>query len=194
MFWILSILVAFALFFTFAKKPSNKNADVRFTIQRDRLNTLLPAEQRNFANECRNAALDGYRKGFDFAKSDGKSLDFCHEVGILEAARFVLDPNESRHIDKITKALQMETVPFNKIEPDLGKRAFIEYLVWKFFPDLANLEPVQEVMRQFVDNIYNICPDHKSENAFRYDAIYSKKYDWQHFALAAVNERTGAVK
>ena len=195
MIWGLLIFAVVALFLVFAKIRSKNDADVKIFIQRDHLNSLTPEEQQKLANDCRNAAFEGYKQGFEFANSAGKSLDFCHQVGILEAARCVLvNAKENRENDKITRALQMETAPFNKIEADLSRRAFTEYLVWKFFPEQANVSPIQEVMRQFVNNIYDKNPDSVSGNAFRYDAIYSKKYDWQRFALAAANERAREVK
>ena len=149
-------------------------------------------EQIKLAIECRGAALEGYYRGFESAKSGDKNDYFCHQVGILEAARSVLVPNkENRDNDQITRALQMETVPFNKPDAELAQRAFVEYLVWRFFPDQADVTPIQEVMRQFVGEIYETDVGDSDDKNFRYEALYSNKYDWQEFAVAAAKERIG---
>jgi hypothetical protein len=161
---------------------------MRLDDQKAHLRGLPPEEQRQLAAECREMVLEGYDEGFGKAKAAGKTVEFSHQVGVLEAAQRVL-ANHSRQNNEVTRGLQLETVPFNKAEAALGRLAIAEYLVWKFFPDLADLNPLTKVIRVFVNEIYS---EHSgSDDGFRYEAIYSNKHDWQKLAVLEAKARVG---
>ena len=76
----------------------------------------------------------------------------------------------------------METVPFNNLDPGLGRAAVAEYLVWKFFPERAEMRPLNEALAEFVKGVLEKAKTNNDDQLV-YEMIYSEKYDWQRLAV-----------
>ena len=156
--------------------PRNSGLDI--SDQKHRASTLSPDAQIELANECRRQAHDGYAAGFDLAAQTGKDSEFCHESGVFGSVRSVLglnDPNLANA--SLVKSLQMETVPFNRIDPDLGKAAVAEYLVFKFLPEQADMHTIERAMAEFAVRFEG--GDVEGDDGFFFNLASGNDYDWQ---------------
>lgn len=78
--------------------------------------------------------------------------------------------------DADSRELQMESVPFNKIDPAEGRSAIAEYCVWKFFPQQADENAFTPALRRFRSELHS--SEGPSDDLI-YSMLYSMKYDWQ---------------
>ena len=84
----------------------------------------------------------------------------------------------------------MEGGPFNVLDPAVGKAAVTEYLVWKYFPEEADVALINDAVRSFVKEWLSLSPSVDDPQAALQDAVYSGKYAWQEFVVEA-RRRTG---
>lgn len=149
---------------------------------------LLPAEQQEaMAEEIRTLARTGYDRLSNAAPQSGKSPQVANEAGALDAAFCVLaNSNLERQNASVRQAMQLETVPFNMLEPSLGREAMTEYLVWKFFPERAEMAPLRTAMNIFVKKVVDDAPNEAEADDHIYRMIYSSKFDWQILAIEAM--------
>jgi hypothetical protein len=140
------------------------------------------------ANECRLQAREGYAAGFDLARAAGKNLEFCHESGVFGAVRSVLglgDPNLSSV--PLVKSLQMEAVPFNRLDLEIGKAGVSEYLAYKFFPDQADMIIIERAMAQFADKLQ--ASDPEGGATLVSELSFGTEYEWQPILARVVKSK-----
>jgi hypothetical protein len=187
---IVGVVGALAVAYTLRRKPSTA---VKFDIsdQKSRAQLLSDDEQEDLAQEARRLALAGYDRLSEAARVRGKSESFSHEAGVLDAAFCVLaNDDAARRNEDVRRAMQMETIPFNKLEPELGRVAVAEYLVWKFFPNKADTKKLRVAIREFVDDFF--ATDAVDDDRFVFEMIYANRYDWQKLAAEEAKNRLKA--
>lgn len=135
------------------------------------------------ALDLRSKAIKAFDRGCEFGKSKGKDEEFCYKLGIMESLYSIL-ADDMRGDAATRMEIQMETVPFNLLPPEIGKSAVIEYLVWKIFPsneDASSLRDALMLSRSKI--IGNIESDHSLSGDGKTQALFEMiskgKYDWQ---------------
>lgn len=175
MIWVVAIVIAVALFFLLRSQSSSPS--MRHTVRNPHSRSApLPAEeQAGLASQVRETASENYGKIAAAARSAGKDEAFAHQVGVLQALTAVVSPGRQpmrmEHSD-----VQMETAPFNKLDPVEGRAAIIEYCVWKVFPDCAVEEAFAPALLRFRDKIQG---DDQATDDEVFASLYNEKYDWQ---------------
>lgn len=134
-------------------------------------------------DELRVAALEAYDRGSAVAKEAGKEAGFCHQVGVLEAVSAILGGGVQDD-DRFTMMLQMETVPFNQLPPEVGRIAVAEYLVWKLFPQSADVEVLRGPLANFRAKVFADAEAEEDQDGIIYEMLYSDRNDWQRLALS----------
>lgn len=147
-------------------------------------------EAESLSADIRELASTGYERASKKALDDGKSARFAHECGILDAGFCVLaNKNELRANDTVRQNLQMELVPFNILTSDFGKQAVREFLVWKFFPNQAAMDILDQAFDEFVEQfLVGGDTDPPTDQEVR-QFIFSGLYGWQSLAQQAMARR-----
>jgi hypothetical protein len=183
--WIAGAGVVISMFFLFSKSR-NRSPN---TIAPNLVDNLSSEEKNQFASDVRAMAIEGYERASKFALDDGKTAQFAYEVGILDAVYCVLaNDNAARRNDAVRANMQMETVPFNRLDHDLGKQAVVEYLIWKFLPFHSDIKILNEAFAKFIKIVIENSKTDENPNEVIQGLIYSGRYDWQQLAQAAMNE------
>ncbi|MEP6784894.1 MAG: hypothetical protein ABI898_04040 [Sphingomonadales bacterium] len=187
MIWLLSTVAVIFVVLMFRPKK-RKMPSMRFDEQKARARQFPADQQRQLAEECRQNVLWGYDERYQQVKSLNRTDDVAHQTALLAAAQLVLANLDHKNPEH-TKALQMETAPFANVDHALGKSALAEYLVWKFFPNLANVEVVQEAVSSFLSKLEK---DEHAHDRLLPTLVFSNEYDWQQFALNKISSRLGS--
>lgn len=98
-------------------------------------------------------AYDEIRKG---AKEKGLSDEDCNQVANIKVLLFRYDAYpeiKSLPLDEKTKVAQWEASPFNILPQRPGKIALIEYMVWKEYPDKADMKVVTATINNLVSHL-----------------------------------------
>jgi hypothetical protein len=189
MFWLIAgVFVAAALFFMSRWRGSGSSTVRPQTVSAQNRAKLLPDDEKTaLSAEIRNLATEQYDMAYATAINTGKNENFAHQVGVLRAVTSVVSMGQA--VDSLAeKELQMETVPFNNTPSNDGKRAIVEYLVWKFFPDKSDENAFKPVLTMFRDKLQN---DAKSEpENFLFEMLYCAKYDWQRYIISPPIEKS----
>ena len=83
----------------------------------------------------------------------------------------------------------MELVPFNVLNIDFGKRAVTEFLVWKLFPNQADMDILDQAFDEFVEHfLVGGDTDPPTDQEIR-QFIFSGRYGWQPLAQQAMARR-----
>lgn len=183
MLWIVGILLVVGVIVGLAAKGSNKPPTLKQSSRdaRERGRFLPLAEQQSLAEIARSRARERYDFASDEAFKAGKDASFAHQVGVFGAVAAVL--NEGSNGDRETERwLQMETIPFNLLDPQEGRAAVTEYLIWKFFPDLADKELLSKAIGAFKAKLVKDAETEPDGDAFIFNMLYSARYDWQRYA------------
>ena len=158
MAWVLAGAAVVALTWLFvraSKKPAFYKSGQEFNEfvadKRNRGKLLSDEERKEMVGETRRMAFAGYDRLFAGALAAGKSQSFALQAGVLDAA-FCVFANDDvmRKNDDVRMIMQCETVPFNVSHQQDGRSAIAEYLIWKIFPDNADLSKVMPVIDEFV--------------------------------------------
>jgi hypothetical protein len=183
--WIAGIGGLLALFVFFNRSNKSKVS----AAAHNPADSLSFEDKDQFASDIRAMANEGYERASKIALADGKSAQFACEVGVLDAVYCVLaNDNAARRDEAVRKNMQMETVPFNRLDSDLARKAVVEYLVWKFLPFHSDIGTLNEAFSKFVKIVIaNSASDKNPDEVIR-RLIYSGRYDWQQLAQAAMNE------
>ena len=149
---------------------------------RQEANQMEPSRKAEMARELRR--LVDLHYDHLKAEADAKGLEprLAHELAMFRAASVILI-GEQIPPKELEKDIQLETIPFNRPTPSAGKEGFKEYLVWKLFPSIANLDVLSNCLRLYKESIFERSENEKDPDHFIYMMIYSEKYDWQRFIL-----------
>ncbi|MGV3510934.1 MAG: hypothetical protein ACO1OX_02910 [Novosphingobium sp.] len=182
MIWVVSIGIAILVFSLFLRSKSAPNfqpTEIRSQVRDARARgEALPVEKRReMAGEIREGALRNYDRNFQIAKDHGKDESFAHQNGVLSAVKAIIAPNgtSSRHAEQ---ELMGEGVPFNKVDPIVGRVAIAEYLVWKFFPDEADETLFSGSLLRYREEIIEAADAEDDADHFTMVMLYSMKFDW----------------
>lgn len=185
MAWLIGIGFVALIIFFLAKVGSNLAPTVRQQTRsaQERAKLLPQSERERLSSEARELALEQYEMASAKAKEAGKDDAFAHQVGVLRAVSAVIVMGE-RVDPQREMELQMETVPFNKLPPEEGKRAVAEYLVYKFFPDQADEAVFAPALSSFKREILAEAEKDEDPDGLLFEMIYSAKLDWQRYLAA----------
>jgi hypothetical protein len=72
--------------------------------------------------------------------------------------RLQSEPGAPEISEELINTLNFETIPFNSLQPEEGKDAICEYIVWREYPSLANVSLIQNAIdllkeRGFIDDV-----------------------------------------
>ena len=192
MIWVLVGATIAAIIFFMVRNKSVTDTLPNVRLRQQEAASLPELQKVSLASNVRELALTGYDRGRGKAKAEGKADRFAHEVGILDALYCVLaNTNDARADPRVRVAMQMESVPFNNLEPQLGREAVAEYLVWKFFPDWADEEALSKAMREFIKVFFERVESESDPDGAIQQMIYSTNYDWQTLAAREAREVPG---
>lgn len=179
MFWIVIVAVVVIVAIVLPKlSGGRKTLRAETRDARARAAGLPRTEQINVADDIRATAADNYDRISAAADGAGKGQAFAHQVGVLQALQAVTAPGRQLS-DSEHRALQVEAVPFNRLEPQTGRNAVIEYLVWKFFPEDADQSAFAPPLIAFRDQVYRDAEEEDDADDFTFKMLLSMKYDWQ---------------
>lgn len=122
--------------------------------------TELHLTQLN-ATTLRNSARNAYDEGWKMAKqkwNDDERKCHQHALTTVLLRRLQAESGAPAISEELMNALNFETIPFNALQPEQGKDAICEYIVWRENPSLANigiiLHAVNTLKKQgFVDKV-----------------------------------------
>lgn len=187
---LVAIFIVAALLFFRRKSSANNTSQLDFSEQQAKTEKMPREEQLALADDIRALAFAGYDRLSSGALEDGRDESFANEVGVLDAAMCVLaNENSQRQNSDIRAAVQMEALPFNAVDPFLGRAGIAEYLVWKFFPHAADMNVLEQAIARFVDTVFDKADKDAGGSDHIFKLIYSDRYDWQKLAVAEVKKR-----
>lgn len=175
--WVVVFVIVVAVMFFFRpKKPAPAASTLRQTTHdaKIRMANLLVDEQAHSASQIRKTAAENYDKIRAAAIASGKDEAFAHQVGVQQALTAVSSPGR-QPVGTDHMNLQMETAPFNKLDPIKGRAAIIEYCVWKFFPGQADEGAFASALCRFRDKVLEDATD----DGEVFSLLYNMKHDWQ---------------
>lgn len=192
MIWFaIAVVLAAITFFVLRNRPA-ATALSRAEQLKEQAKALPSSEQEKLAIEMRELAFAGYDRASGKARKEGRSDVFAHEVGVMDAVYCVLaNEDAARRNEALRPLLQMEGVPFNRLPSDLGRAGVAEYLVWKFFPDRADLATLNRAMVQFTRTVIDAAEREPEPDETIRRMIYSHKYDWQALAIPHAHMASG---
>lgn len=185
MAWLIGIAVVALILFLLAKGRSNTAPTIRqHTRSMQERSKILPEDEKaKLSYEARELALEQYEMASAKAKEAGKDDAFAHQVGVLRVVSAVIVMGERVGAQREME-LQMETVPFNRLPPEVGKRAVVEYLVYKFFPDQADETVFAPALLSFKREILAEAENDEDPDGLVFNMIHSGKCDWQRYLAA----------
>lgn len=179
MIWLgLIVAIGIASLLIFSKVGGRKTVRTEVRDARARAADLPEEERTKLANEIRMSAHSNYDRIFTAAIDAGKDVSFAHQVGVLQAINAIVAPGRALSNTE-HKKIQAESAPFNRLKPTDGCAAVTEYLVWKFFPALADQEAFASALTQFREWVYREAPTENDPDRFRFQTLFSMEYDWQ---------------
>ena len=101
------------------------------------------------ATNLRNTARKAYDEGWKMGKENwGNDERKCHRHAVTTVLlrRLQAEADAPPVSEELISTLNIEAIPFSDLEPDIGKDAIAEYIVWREHPDLANAEIIRSVM------------------------------------------------
>lgn len=107
------------------------------------------AEQTQFSPEDLRVIADkGYAEGWSKAKARGKTDKQAHETALISTllGRLQQEPGAPPISEQMVAALGMEVLPFNVISQEESSKAIIEYVVWREYPQQAEVEVVKRAI------------------------------------------------
>ncbi|MEQ1622989.1 MAG: hypothetical protein ABL919_16460 [Methylococcales bacterium] len=157
---------------------------------KSRGDALTDDARREMIDETRRLAFAGYDRLFSGAKAAGKSESFAHQAGVLDAVFCVLGNDDALRKDgNVRDILLQETVPFNISQPPEGRSAIAEYLVWKLFPDSADLSKIIPIIDVFVTRVIEDSKTDADPDALLDLMLRTDRFDWQKLAKISLDKR-----
>lgn len=110
----------------------------------------------SFPKTLRELANAQYDKSMAYAKTKGWSEDACIEGTNIATLSWLTDAiGASKNIpnEELANILKWEALPFSKLPHDIAKPALIEYVVWRQYPDKADMKLVMAAMNHLVSRL-----------------------------------------
>jgi hypothetical protein len=110
----------------------------------------------SFPKALRELASAQYDKCLEFGKTKGWSEDACIESTNIATLSWLTDAiGASKNVsnEELATILRWEGLPFNKLPNDIAKTALIEYVVWRQYPDKADMKLVMAAMSHLVSRL-----------------------------------------
>ncbi len=117
----------------------------------------------SFANAClktpdlvlRSLSDELYEGVLKAAKAKGWSEGQCIEAANIGTLTRLYQAEAAFKIpvDKIAEVSQWESFPFSRLPHDIAKSTFIEYVVWRQYPDKADMKLVMAAMENLVSHL-----------------------------------------
>lgn len=180
--WILGVIIVAVIALLFLKSGMMSAGSVRHDTKdaQRRAQNLPLDEQATFSADIRDLASEQYDMASKAARDAGKPESFAHQVGVFRAVNAVLTLGSQ--LNKADEAeIQGETIPFNKLDSKEGRGAITEYLVFKFFPKLADTSKFEPALRRFKEEMSAASREEPDAYAFMVAMIYVCRYDWQRY-------------
>ena len=114
------------------------------------------------AANLRQSARTSYEEGWKLAENKwANDQHMKHQVALTAVLlrRLQAEPGGPEVSEELMDMLSFEAIPFNNLQPEQGKSAICEYIVWRENPNLANIEIIQnavDVLKEpggFVDQV-----------------------------------------
>lgn len=109
-----------------------------------------------FPKALRETANAEYDKCLVYGKTKGWSEDTCIESTNIATLSWLTDAiGISKNIssEELATLLRWEALPFNNLPHDIAKPALIEYVVWRQYPDSADMKLVMAAMNHLVSRL-----------------------------------------
>jgi hypothetical protein len=146
------------------------------------LGTKKEALNESFVESClntpdlalRNLVEGAYDEVWKPAKAEGLSDRLCCEAANRKTISFFYEAEAAFSIpsDKIAEIAKWESCPFNILPQQLGKIALTEYIVWRQYPDKADMKVVIATIDNFVSYLKKDGDD-ELLNEFRNNPFFS---------------------
>lgn len=122
----------------------------------------------------RKLVEEAYDEVWKNAKAKGLSDETCCQGTNIRTISFFYEAEAAFSIpsDKIAEIAKWESCPFNILPQQLGKIALTEYIVWRQYPDKADMKVVTSTMDNFVSHLKK-GGDDELLNGFRNDPFFS---------------------
>jgi hypothetical protein len=187
----LAVVIA-GLIFRSLVSSTKPNEDIRNWEQLMAANKLKMAsldeiEQQNMADELRSEIDRHYEHYFSDAISKGIEIQKANEVALFGAAVFAFlggqTPSKSQE-----DGILSEIVPYYSLQSKEAKRAFIEYIIFKYFPEFSDNKFLLKSLFLFKDKIFEKSKTIENSDIFIFQALYIGKTDWQKLLLAQMDK------
>jgi len=122
----------------------------------------------------RNLVEETYDEVWNNAKAKGLSDETCCHGTNIRTISFFYEAESAFSIpsDKIAEIAKWESCPFNILPQQAGKIALTEYIVWRQYPDKADMKVVHSAMDNFVSHLKKNNSD-EILDGFRNDPFFS---------------------
>ena len=97
-------------------------------------------------SDLRKSANESYEYGWDEAEGEEETGRHIHALEVVLRIRLESAVNSPIITVDVISSLRMETLPFMFLTPDIGRRAICEYVVWREFPDQADVTLIDSAM------------------------------------------------
>jgi len=103
----------------------------------------------------RSLAEEVYEGVLKLAKAQGWTEVQCREAANIGTLTRLYEIGAAFKIpvDKIAEVARWESSPFNRLPPDLSKSTLIEYIVWRQYPEKADMKLVMAAMDGLVAHL-----------------------------------------
>lgn len=114
------------------------------------------------ADTLRAEARKGFEDGWAIAKKRGNGERECIQIA-LTVALYSQVTKFTQVSEDVTEQLTIELMPFNQLDRDAAKQAITEYIVWREFPEFANVDVVKNAVKSFGKEAFNEVFGNNSE-------------------------------
>ncbi|MGJ7040916.1 hypothetical protein J2Y63_004184 [Shinella sp. BE166] len=148
---------------------------------------ILPDDEaRELAEALRVDAETYWSHAFNTARQAGKDERFCTHLGLFSTACAILT-GEQHPPKSLNGGLNLETVPFESLQTDEARSAFIEYCVAKVMPAQADWSALNTALLKFGDEVFAKSKSQPNPDGYIFEMIYRETLDWQKFLAEAIS-------
>lgn len=101
-------------------------------------------------------ATKAYDEIWKAGKARGDADQLCHEAACINVfiRRYEAEPGRrTLSISEMAEAVRFEAIPFNILHPREGEKALIEYLVWREYPNHADMKVLTAAISNLVSHL-----------------------------------------
>jgi hypothetical protein len=123
-----------------------------------------------FPKAIREMASAHYDKSMEYGKTKGWSEDACIESSNIATLAWLTDAvGASKNIpnEELANVLQWEAIPFNRLPRDIAKASLVEYVVWRQYPDKADMKLMMAAMNHLVSRLKQTGEEDELLQGFR---------------------------